>query len=144
MVFPLQLNVLYWGQTIKLVVGVMVQPLHAWLKDFFRDGLVVTTLDFQSRGPVFKTTGWLQDKLRWVRFDLIVTMKDIHINSDLNQLTKFTCNSRSTEFKDILPWIISQMITKNIPVSKIIVISKAVKWGICFEFNWKSIETETT
>ena len=24
------------------------------------DGLVVKVLDFQSRGPVFKTTGWLQ------------------------------------------------------------------------------------
>ena len=54
MVFPLQLHVLYRGQTIKFVVGVMAQPLHAWLKDFFRDGLVVTALDFQSRGPVFR------------------------------------------------------------------------------------------
>ena len=36
------------------------------------------------------------------------------------------------------------MITKNIPFSKIIVISKAIKWGICFEFNGKSMETETT
>ena len=40
---------------------------------------------------------------RWVRLDLIPTMSDISINSNLN-LTKFTSNSRSTEFKDILPW----------------------------------------
>ena len=37
----------------------------------------------------------------------------IYINSNLNQLTKFTSSSRSTKFKDILPWNISQMITKT-------------------------------
>ena len=40
---------------------------------------------------------------RWVRFDLILTMRDIYINSNLNPLTKFTSSSRSTEFKTILP-----------------------------------------
>ena len=29
-------------------------------KNIHFDGLVVKVLDFQSRGPVFKTTGWLQ------------------------------------------------------------------------------------
>ena len=48
---------------------------------------------------------------RWVRLDLIPTMRDIYINSNLNPLTKFTSSSRSTEFKDIHPWDISQMIT---------------------------------
>ena len=36
--------------------------------------------------------------------------EDIYINSILNPLTKLTNSSRSTEFKDILPWNISQMI----------------------------------
>ena len=30
---------------------------------FTEDGLVFKALDFQSRGPVFKTTGWLQGRL---------------------------------------------------------------------------------
>ena len=34
-----------------------------------------------------------------------------YINSNLNPLTKFFSSSRSTKFKDILPWIIFQMIT---------------------------------
>ena len=68
---------------------------------------------------------------RWVRFDLILTMRDIYINSNLNPLTKFTSsNSRSTEFKYILPWNIYQMITKTIPISARIAISYAMKWSI--------------
>ena len=63
-----------------------------------------------------------------VRFDLILKVRYMHINSNLNPLTRFT-SSRSTEFKDILPWNISQIITKTTPVSK---------------FIGKSVETETT
>ena len=48
----------------------------------------------------------------------------------MNPLTKFTSSSRSTKLKDILPWIISQMITKTIPISTRIFISYAMKWGI--------------
>ena len=59
-----------------------------------------------------------------MRLDLIFSMRDIYINSNLNPLTKFT-SSRSTKFKDILPWNISQMITKTIPISTKIVISYA-------------------
>ena len=36
---------------------------------------------------------------------------------------KFTSSSRSTEFKDIFPWNISQMITKAVPISTRIIIS---------------------
>ena len=43
-----------------------------------------------------------------------ISMKNICINSNLNPLTKFTRSSRSTEFKDILPWNISLMITKTL------------------------------
>ena len=50
---------------------------------------------------------------RWVRFQLILTMRDIYINSNLNPLIKFTSSSRSTEFKDILPLNTSQMILEK-------------------------------
>ena len=73
---------------------------------------------------------------RWVRLELILTMSDIYINSNLNPLTKFT-SSRSTEFKDILPWNISQMIMETIPISTRIVISYVKKQGILFCVYWK-------
>ena len=83
---------------------------------------------------------WQQHKLLITmegRFDLILTMRDIYINSNLNLLTKLTSSSRSTEFKDILQWNISQMITKTIPISTRIVISYAMKWGILLWISWK-------
>ena len=55
-----------------------------------------------------------------------------YINSDLNPLKKFTSSSRSDEFKDILTWNISEMITKIIPISKKIVTSHSTKQGILF------------
>ena len=76
--------------------------------------------------------GW-----RWVRFDLILTMRDIYINSNLNPLTKFTNSSRSTEFKDILRWNISQMVMKTILIITRIVISYTMKQGILFGVYWK-------
>ena len=72
---------------------------------------------------------------RWVRLDLLLTMRDIYINSNLNQLTKFT--SRGTEFKDVFPWNISQMIRKTIPISTRIILSYAMKWSILFWVWWK-------
>ena len=45
---------------------------------------------------------WMQHKqlkTSWVRLDLIFSMRDIHINSNLNPLTKFTSSSKSGEFK---------------------------------------------
>ena len=71
-------------------------------------------------------------------------MRDIYINSKLNQLVEFINSSRRTQFKDILPWNISQMITKTIPISTRIVI--AMQWNRAshFEFDGKSMETETT
>ena len=55
----------------------------------------------------------------------------------LNPLTKFARSSRSTELKDILPWYISQIIPKTIPVSTRIVISYAMKRGILLWIWWK-------
>ena len=74
---------------------------------------------------------------RWVRLDLELMMRDIYINSNLNPLTKFTSSRRRTEFKDILPWNISQMITETFPVSTRIVISYAMKWGVPLWIWWK-------
>ena len=62
-------------------------------------------------------------------------------HSNLNPLTKFT-SSRGNEFKDILPWNISQIITKTTPISMRIVITFAVKQWI--QFIGRSMETETT
>ena len=86
---------------------------------------------------------------RWVRLDLIFSMRDIYINSNLNPLTKFASRSRSTEFKDIFPWKISQMITKTIPITTSIVITGwngMPRWNGASrcEFDGKSVETETT
>ena len=75
--------------------------------------------------------------------DLIFTMRDIYINSNLNPLTKFTGSSRSTKFKDIFPWNIPQLITKTIPISTRIFISYAVKQASPFKFDGKLMETET-
>ena len=73
----------------------------------------------------------------WVRFHLILTRRDIYINPNLNPLTKFTSSRRSTEFKDTLPWNISQMITKTIPISTTIVISYAMNQGILLWLYWQ-------
>ena len=70
-------------------------------------------------------------------FGLILTMRDILINSNLKTLTKFTSSSRNTEFKDILSWDISQLITKTIPISTWIVMSHAMTLGILFLDYWK-------
>ena len=65
----------------------------------------------------------------------------IYINSNLNSLTKFTSSSRSTEFKGelkILPWNVSQMITKTVPIVTRTSISNAMKRGIPLWIWWKA------
>ena len=97
----------------------------------------VISLDFAS-----STSS--QKPLRWVGLELIFTMMNIYINSNLNPLTKFFSGSRNTKFENILPWNISQMIMKTIPSSMGIIISNVITQGIPFEFERKSMETETT
>ena len=78
---------------------------------------------------------WLQQKLlktMEMRLDLIFMMSDIYINFDEDPFTKFSKSSRTTKFKDIIPWYISHMITKSILFSMKIVISCAMKRGIPF------------
>ena len=65
----------------------------------------------------------------------------IYINSSLNPLTSFSSSSRKTQFKVILPRIISLMITETVPIST--KISCVIKRGIPFGLEAKSIETET-
>ena len=50
-------------------------------------------------------------------------MRKIYINSNLETLTKFSCNFRSTAFKYIIPSKILKMITKTILIHTGIVIS---------------------
>ena len=46
-----------------------------------------------------------------------IYVRDLSINSNLKPLTNFTSSIRSSEFKDILPWNISPMITKTVSIS---------------------------
>ena len=58
-----------------------------------------------------------------MRLDLIITMRDTYINSNLDPLTKFSSSSRSTKFKDKF-FFLSQVITKTILISKRIIRKK--------------------
>ena len=75
--------------------------------------LLVQTKKVISMNYGSSTSSW--KPWRWVRLDLILSMRDIHINSNLNPLTKFTRSSRSNDFKHIIPWNISHMVAKTIP-----------------------------
>ena len=107
--------------------------------------LLVQTKEVISMSYGSRTSSW--KPWRWARLDLIFCMRDIYINSNLNPLRKFTSSGRRIKLKGILPWNISQMITKTIPISTKIVISYAMKrlWNSCCEFDGKSsMETEIT
>ena len=78
--------------------------------------LLIQTKKVISMNYGSSTSSW--KPWRWMRLDLIFSMRDIYINSNLNPLTKFTSSSRSTKVKDILPWNMSQMIMKTIPINR--------------------------
>ena len=105
---------------------------------FRRFILLVQTKKVISMKYRSSTSSW--KPWRWVRLDLILSMRDIYIKSNLNPFTKVTSSSRSTEFKDILPWNISQMITKTVLISTKIVISYAMRRGIPLWIWWKVSE----
>ena len=88
---------------------------------------------FKSYGR--STSSW--KPRRWVSICLMFTMRDIYTNSDPNSFPKFT-STRSTEFKDIFPWNISQITMKTIPVSTRIVISYTMKRGTTF-WLWRKV-----
>ena len=96
---------------------------------FRRFILLVQTKKVISMNYGSSTSSW--KPWRWMRLDLIFSMRDIYIISNLNPLTKFTSkiHGKSIEFKDILPW--------NISISMRIVISYTMKWSILFLVYWK-------
>ena len=57
---------------------------------------LVRTKEFFSMSYDSNTSSWKRP--RWVRLDLMFTLKDIHINSNLDP-----SNRRSTKFKGIFP-----------------------------------------
>ena len=79
-------------------------------------------------------------------FDLIIPMRDTFTNSNLGLLIKLRRRrrrrSRTNEFKDVLSWNISQMITMTIPINTRIIKKQAKKGSIPLEFNGEPMETE--
>ena len=104
------------------------RTLLQWLLTINRFILLVKTRKVISMNYGSSRSSW--KAWRWVKLDLIFCMRDRFINSNLNPLTKLNSSSRSTEFKDIPPWKISEIVTKTIPMSTKIVISSAMKQGI--------------
>ena len=113
----------------------MITSLAELYFRFRRFVLLVWTKKIISMNYGSSTSCW--KPWRWTRLDLTPTMRDIYINSNLNPLAKFTSSSRSTEFKDIFPWNIFQIMMKTIPISMRIAISYAMKQGISFWIYWK-------
>ena len=72
------------------------------------------------------TSGW--KPWRCVRLNLVFSMRDICIKSNLNPLTKLTSSSTTTT---------KLMTTKTIPISTIIATSYAMKRGIPLIIWWK-------
>ena len=108
-----------------------LSKLYVRFRRFF---FFVQTKEVISMNYGSSTSSW--KPRRWLRLDLILSMRDTYINSNLNPLTKFIGSSRSTKFKDILPWNIFKMITKTNLISTRIVISSAVKRASRCEW-WK-------
>ena len=107
-----------------------LQQLLACLNFTIRFIILIQTKKVISMNYDSSTSNW---KPWWLlRLDLIFPMSDTFINSNLN--TEF---SKSSKFKYILPWPISQMITKNAPISTRIVISYWIKLGILLWIWWK-------
>ena len=81
-----------------------LSELYLRIRRFFS---LVQTKKVISMNYGSNTSSW--KPWRWMRLELILLMRDVYIKSNLNSMKKFTNSHRSTEFKDILPWNISQM-----------------------------------
>ena len=92
--------------------------------------LLVQMKELISMGFGSGTSNW--KPLKWMRPNQIFNMRGIYINFNLGSLKKFSTRIKSTKFKDILPWYISQMITKTVPISTRTVISCSIKRDILF------------
>ena len=62
-----------------------------------RFNLLVQTKKVISMNYASSTNSW--KPRRWVRLDLVFSLRDIYIISNLNTLTKFTSSRRSTDLK---------------------------------------------
>ena len=116
----------------------LLQRVLSLLEFYFRFRifiLLVQTKTVISANYGRSTSSW--KPWRRMRLPLIFTMRYIFINSNLHLLTNFTISSRSTEFKDILPWYISQIITKIMPISTGVVIRYAMIQNIPFWVSQK-------
>ena len=112
----------------------LFQQLPAWLNftlDYEDLFCLIQTKKVISMNYGNGTGSW------WPWRRVILTMRDICVSSNLNPVIKFTSSSRSTKFKDIFLWNISQMILKTIPISTRIVISYAMKRDIPFWVSQK-------
>ena len=87
----------------------MITSLSELYFRFRRYILLVQTNKVTSMNYGSSTRSW--KPWRWVRLELILSIKNTYITSNLKPVTKITSSSRSTEFKDILPWTIYQTIT---------------------------------
>ena len=104
--------------------------LPAWTSVYLKK---IYSVGENERSHLYKQ--WQQHKqlkTMEMMLDLIFTMRDVCISSNLDQLTKF---HRTTKFKDIALWNISQMIKKAVPINT----------GVCpFVSEGVSMKTETT
>ena len=101
---------------------------------FFVQTKKVTSMNYGSSSR----SSWKSK--RWMRHDLILLIKNIFINPNLNPFAKCLSSSRSTEFEDIIPWNISKIILKTAAIIARIIISNVMKWGILLRIWWKTNE----
>ena len=73
--------------------------LYLRIRRFF---FLVQTKKVISMNYGSSTSSW--KPWRWMRLDLIFSMRDIYISPTWIHSQNFLRNSRNTEFKDILPW----------------------------------------
>ena len=75
-----------------------------------------------------------------MKLDLILMMVHTSVPKWTNLLTLFESSSRNIQFKDIFPWNISEVITKNIQISTIMIKSCAMKRKTPFCI-WRKVKT---
>ena len=99
------------------------------------------SMNYSSSKSIWKPWIWV----RFIVWGLKVYMSEIYTSIPVwtqfqsETITKFTTTSRKSEFKDILPWNIFQMITKTIPINTIPIISYTIKRGIQF-WVWRKVK----
>ena len=130
-----------WGCTCLAASKTFLQGLLTCL-NFTLDSKDLFCWYKQKMNYGSSTSSW--KPWRSVRLDLVLTMSNIYISSNLNPHTKFTSSSRSTEFKDILSWKNLSYDHKDHPnqhKNSQKLCDKMV--ASCCEFDRKSMKSET-